>query len=228
MHKVAGRSTVGTFLTEVAVRKMLIDLLDEDENVEAVARGTDILGKPIFAVRTDKRGLLVHMTRSFKVKDKDTMTLAKLDKKLRRLALVQGTFLSPPGEPAFRNEKEKDLYEAEKTAIKRLLEPDESIMTLGLARDTNLDDANYYYVAFTDRRVMIGRLFDKREIVDTQSLPLSEIESWDALSGENPVPLDVPIISSQDQRLHFKLADGSKRKLLVTDLFGFRREDSPD
>lgn len=206
---------------------MFIERLDEGESIEAVARGADLLGRPVLVARTDKRGVLLRLNKSFEVKGKETISLGKLDRKLRRMALVKGTFLSPPGEPVFRNDREKELYDAARDAIGRVLEPEENLMTLGLARDSNLDP-EYFYVAFTDRRVLVARLFDRREIVETRSIPLADLETWEARSGEDPVPIDVPIMSNQDQRLYLKTADGEEIKLLSTDLFGFRREDSPD
>jgi hypothetical protein len=218
---------LGTFLTETTVRKVLLDLVDEDESIEAVTRGTDLLERPVFVGKTNRRGLLVRLSRSFEVKETETIPLGKLDRKLRRMALVKGTYLAPPGDLLSRTDKEKALFESAKELLELDLESGESIITLGMARDGNKDPA-YFYVAFTDRHIILAKLAGKREIAETESMELGDIEAWELLVGDDPVPVDIPLLSSQEQRLVIRRGDGTERRLLITDLFGHRREDAPD
>ena len=218
---------MGQFLTETAVRRVLIDLLDEGESIEAVARGTDLLGRPVFVAKTDKRGLVVRLSKSFEVKEQETIPLGKLDKKLKRMALVKGLYLSPPGEPVFRSEKETSLYQAARSLLKEQLEPEESLVTIGMARDGDVKP-RYFYVAFTDRRVMLARLSGKREIEDVESFPLSRSRPGRLAAATPPVPADIPSLASQEQRLYLQTKDGTERMLLLTDFLGFRRDDAPD
>lgn len=219
---------MGTFMTETTVRKTLIDRLDEGEQIEAVARGTDLLGRPYFVGKTDKRGLILRLSRSYEVKEVESVPLGKLDKKLRRMALVKGIYLAPPGEPPFKSDKEQALYRQEKQALEQVLEPGESVMTLGLCREPGASEATFYFLAFTDRRLLLAKLSGKREIGDIESIPLDALESFELRHGDDPVPIDIPLVASQEARLYLKYKDGPERKLLITDLFGHRREDAPD
>lgn len=219
---------MGTFLTETAVRKTFLDRMDEGEKLQAVARGTDLLGKPVYAGKTDRRGLILRLSRSYEVKEEESVPLGRLDKKLKRMALVKGTYLAPPGEPAFSSDKLHAVYDAERETLKGLLEPGEELMTVGMAREPGLGDKDYFYVAFTNQRVILARLRGRREVSQVEGVALADLESFEMRNGNDPVPIDIPVFQGQEERLFFSFADGLERRLLVTDLFGHRREDAPD
>ena len=219
---------MGTFLTETTIRKQLIDMLDEGEELEAVARGTDLLARPHFAGKTDRRGILLRLSRSYEVKDIEIIPLHKLDRKLRRYALAKGLILAPPGEPAFKNDKEKALFEAGMEAIARRLDEGESVVTMGMARDPGLAEPKYYFLVFTDRRFLIAKLSGNRDIYMVDAIPLDELEQFELRHGGDPIPIDIPLITGQEERLYARFKDGRERTFLVTDLFGQRREDAPD
>jgi hypothetical protein len=219
---------MSSFLTETTVRKALIVRLEEGEQIEAVARGTDLLGRPYYVGKTDKRGLILRLSKSFEVKEEESVPLGKLDKKLKRMALVKGIYLAPPGEPPFKSDKERSLFEMEKEALEQVMEPGETIMSLGLAREPGHGEGAFYYLAFTDRRIVLARLSGKREIADVEGIPLGELESFELRNGDDPIPIDIPLVASQESRLYLQEENGTRRRLLVTDLFGHRREDAPD
>jgi Bacterial PH domain len=219
---------LASFITEVTVRKTLIDRLEDGEQLAVVARGTDLLGRPYFVGKTDKRGLVLRLSKSYEVKEEESIPLSKLDKKLKRMALVKGIYLAPPGEPPFKSDKERALFEAEKESLKQVLEPEESIMTLGLCRDPGMSGKSFYYIAFTDRRIILAKLSGKREIADVEGIPLDELESFELRHASDPVPIDIPVVTGQEERLFLQFKNGQERKLLITDLFGHRREDAPD
>ncbi|MHB8896260.1 MAG: hypothetical protein ACYC99_13930 [Candidatus Geothermincolia bacterium] len=215
-------------MTETTVRKQLLDFLEEGEQIEAVARGTDLLDRPHYAGKTDRRGILLKLSKSYEVKGKEIIPLGKLDKKLRRLALGKGLIMSPPGEPAFKNDKERGLYEASSETLKKRLEEGESVLTMGMARHPDLKDPKYYYLAFTDKRFVMAKLSGNRDIYLVDGVPLDELESFELRHGDDPIPIDIPLFMGQEERLYVRYKDGSERTFLVTDLFGHRREDAPD
>jgi hypothetical protein len=216
------------FLTEATVKATLEEAMDPGEVLEAMARGTDLLGRPHFAGKTDKRGILLRLSKDFEVKERQYIPLTKLDKKLKRFALVKGLFLSPPGETAFRTDKEDALFASEQEALKEYLEPEDSFVTLGMGRDPGLGSETFYFVAFTNSRLILARLSGKREVEATDVIPLDALESFEMKHNGNPVPIDRPAIASQDQTLFLKYKSGRERKVLITDMFGHRREDAPD
>jgi len=219
---------MGTFLTETAVRKRMIDQLEEGEELQAVARGTDLLARPHFAARTDRRGILIRFTKSYEVKDREVIPLKKLDRKLRRYALGKGLIMAPPGEPAFKSEREKEVFDAAMESLGRRLEEGESVMTMGMARDPGREDPKYYYLAFTDRRFLMAKLSGNRDIYMVDAIPLDELESYELMSEDVSIPIDIPLITGQEEKLVVKRKDGQERTFLLTDLFGSRRGDAPE
>jgi len=217
-------------MTESTVRRAFDGVLEDGEQIEALARGTDLLGRPHYAAKTDKRGILLKLSKSFEVRDKDTeiIPLGKLDKKLRRYALGKGLILAPPGDPAFKNDKERALYETARAAVEKKLEDGESIITMGMAHDPGIKDPIYYYLAFTDRRFIMAKLSGNRDIYKVESVPLELLDSYEVRHKEDPVPIDVPFITSQEDGLVIKYRSGSERRFMLTDIFGHRREDAPD
>jgi len=219
---------VGTFITETSVRNALSDRLAEGEKLDAVARGTDLLGRPHYVGRTDRRGIVLRLSKSYEPRDEESIPLKKLDKKLSRMAIGKGLWLSVPGEPHFSTDKEKALFNAEKEALEEHLDEGEELMTLGMARDPDISRTLFYYLAFTDRRLMMARLRGDRVIGDVEGIPLAALESYELRNGDDPVPIDIPAMSSQEQKLFIKYKGGRERKFLMTDMFGHRREDAPD
>lgn len=218
---------MGAFLTETTVRKKLIDYLEEGEELEAVARGTDLLARPYFAGKTDRRGILLRLTKSYEVKDEEIIPLKKLDKKLSRYALGKGLILAPPGEPALKNEKEEKVYASAVEALGRRLDDGETVMTMGMARDPGKDEPKYYFLAFTDRRFLMAKLSGNRDIYMVDAIPLDELESFELRNGDDPIPIDIPLFTGQEEELWVTYKDGRERRFLITDLFGARRGDAP-
>ena len=219
---------MGTFITETSVRNALADKLEEGERIEAVARGTDLLGRPCYAGKTEKRGIVLRLSKTFEPKDVEFIPLKKLDKKLRRLALVKGLYMAPPGDAPFRSDKEKSLFESEKEGLQEHLDPGEEIMTLGMAREPDTSKPTFYFLAFTDKRLMMAKLSGSRQIDGVEAIPLAALETYELRQGDDPVPIDIPLMESQEQKLFIKYKGGRERKFLLTDLFGHRREDAPD
>jgi hypothetical protein len=226
----AEEGVVSGFMTEETVKKAFDGILTDGEQIEAVARGTDLLGRPHYAAKTDKRGILLKLSKSYEVREKDTeiIPLGKLDKKLRRYALGKGLILAPPGDPAFKNDQEKALYKSSKEAVEKKLEDGESVMTMGMARDPGIKDPIYYYLAFTDRRFVMAKLSGNRDIYKVESVPLELLGSYEIRHKDDPVPIDVPFISNQEDALVITYKSGSERRFMLTDIFGHRREDAPD
>jgi len=219
---------VGTFITETSVRNALSDRLAEGEKLDAVARGTDLLGRPHYVGKTDRRGIVLRLSKSYEPRDEESISLKKLDKKLSRMAIGKGLWLSPPGELHFSTDKEKALFNSEKEALEEHLEEGEELMTLGMARDPDISRILFYYLAFTDRRLMMARLRGDRVITDVEGIPLAALEFYELRNGDDPVPIDIPAMSSQEQKLFIKYKGGRERKFLMTDMLGHRREDAPD
>ena len=216
------------FLTEATVKATLEEAMDPGEELEATARGTDLLGRPHFAGKTDKRGILLRLSKDFEVKERQYIPLNKLDKKLKRFALVKGLILAPPGETAFRSDKEDALFASEKETLKEYLEPDDSFVTLGMGRDPGLGSEMFYYIAFTNSRLILARISGNRKVEATDVIPLDALDSFEMKHNGNQVPIDRPAIASQDQILYIQYKSGRERKVLITDMFGHRREDAPD
>lgn len=219
---------MGTFITETSVRNALSDRLGEGEKLDAVARGMDLLGRPHYVGKTDRRGIVLRLSKSYEPKDEESIPLKKLDKKLTRMALGKGLWLSPPGELHFSTDKEKALFNTEKEALEEHLEDGEELMTLGMAKDPDISKPAFYYLAFTDRRLMMAKLSGDRVIGDVEGIPLAALEFYELRNGDDPVPIDIPAMSSQEQKLFLKYKGGRERKFLLTDMFGHRREDAPD
>lgn len=219
---------MGTFITETSVRNALSDRLAEGEKLDAVARGTDLLGRPHYVGKTDRRGIVLRLSKSYEPRDEESISLKKLDKKLSRMAIGKGLWLSPPGELHFSTDKEKALFNSEKEALEEHLEEGEELMTLGMARDPDISRILFYYLAFTDRRLMMARLRGDRVITDVEGIPLAALEFYELRNGDDPVPIDIPAMSSQEQKLFIKYKGGRERKFLMTDMLGHRREDAPD
>ena len=219
---------MGTFLTETAVWKRMIDELEEGERLEAVARGTDLLARPHFAGKTDRRGILLRLSKSYEVKGREVISLKKLERKLRRYALGKGLIMAPPGEPAFKSDREKEVFDAAVESLGRRLEEGESVMTMGMARDPGHEDPKYYYLAFTDRRFLMAKLSGNRDVYMVDGVPLDGLESFELLHEDVPIPIDIPLITGQEEKLVVKRKDGRERTFLLTDLFGSRRGDAPE
>jgi hypothetical protein len=115
---------MGSFITETSVRNVLLERLADGEKLDAVARGIDMLGRPHYVGRTDRRGIVLRLSKSFEPRDEESIPLKKLDKKLTRMALGKGLWLSPPGELHFTTDKEKALFAAEKEALEEHLDDD--------------------------------------------------------------------------------------------------------
>ena len=219
---------MGTFITESSVRNAFSDRLADGEKIEAVARGTDLLGRPHYVAKTDRRGIALRLSKSYEPREEESVPLRKLDKKLQRWMIGKGLWLSPPGELHFSTDRERALFTAEKEALEEHLEEGEEIMTLGMAKDPDPSRIVYYFLAFTDRRLMMARLKGDREISDVEGIPLAALESYEMRNGDDPVPIDIPAMSSQELKLFIKYKGGRERKFLVTDMLGHRREDAPD
>src|SRR5665647_39954 len=106
-------------------RNALADRLAEGEKLDAVARGTDLLGRPHYVGKTDRRGIVLRLSKSYEPRDEESISLKKLDKKLSRMAIGKGLWLSPPGELHFSTDKEKALFNSEKEALEEHLEEGE-------------------------------------------------------------------------------------------------------
>jgi len=219
---------MGSFITETSVRNVLSERIADGEKLDVVARGTDMLGRPHYVGRTDRRGIVLRLSKSYEPRDEESIPLKKLDKKLARMALGKGLWLSPPGELHFTTEKEKGLFATEKETLEEHLEEGEEIMTLGMARDPDISRIVFYYLAFTDRRLLMARLRGDRVIADVEGIPLAALEFYELRNGDDAVPIDIPAMSSQEQKLYLKYKGGRERKFLLTDMFGHRREDAPD
>jgi hypothetical protein len=112
-------------------------------------------------------------------------------------------------------------------SLTKLIEQGEAFTTVGLCREKEAGLAtSFLYVVLTDKRIVFARLSDKREVQESEGVPLSDIADIALFHGSDRVPLDTPLFASQELILHVDYKGGRQRRFLVTDLFGHRREDA--
>lgn len=217
------------FLTEETIRHTLSGLLEAGEVLGQVQRGVDSFGRPHMLAETDRRALLVRFSKSFDLNSAKTIPLNRLEKKLKGYARLEGLALAPPATPLVRGDGEYGLFMHARDTVSESFGPGEKLITLGLCREREAwFMTSYYYVAFTDSRVLLMRLSKNREVEEVESVPLEEVSGFSLLHDRKPVPIDTPLFSGQELSLQFRFADGRERSFLLTDLHGHRREDAPD
>jgi|GEM_PF-958766 len=217
----------GDLITERSVRAAFSAMVDEGEKIESVRRGFDMMGRPHALAVTDRRALFVKLSKSFELKSTKAIPLARLDKKLKGFERLDGLKLVDARLPTVASERERSIYELAVDSLTKLIEQGEAFTTVGLCREKEAGLAtSFLYVVLTDKRIVFARLSDKREVQESEGVPLSDIADIALFHGSDRVPLDTPLFASQELILHVDYKGGRQRRFLVTDLFGHRREDA--
>ncbi len=116
---------------------------------------------------------------------------------------------------------EEDMREK----VTPFLEPGEQVVTMGWASEKGF---KYYYVALTDRRLLLVRLSAMNKVKGEESIPLTELEAASVHKGYKYAPLDMKLLSSlAETSLYIRTRDGKKRALRFPLIAGLKNKEVP-
>lgn len=119
----------------------------------------------------------------------------------------------------------KPTAEGMKEAVSAFLEPDENLVTVGWASEKGV---KYYYVALTDRRLIIVRLSTFYKVKGEESVLIADLEGCSIYDGFKYAPPDIKLISSMaETTLYIKTKDGKKREFRFANILGLDNKQVP-
>ena len=119
----------------------------------------------------------------------------------------------------------KPTEEGMNEAVSQFLEPGEELVTVGWAAEKGV---KYYYVALTDRRLLIIKLSTFYKVKGAESIPIAELEGCSVYEGFKYAPLDAQLISKlAETSLYIKTKSGDKRALRFAAILGLHNKEVP-
>lgn len=114
---------------------------------------------------------------------------------------------------------EEDMREK----VASFLEPGEEVLTMGWASEKGM---KYYYVALTNRRLLLVRLSIMNKVKGEESIPLAELEAASVHKGYKYAPLDMKLLSSlAETTLYIRTKDGKKRAFQFPLIAGLKNKE---
>ncbi|MHB8896301.1 MAG: hypothetical protein ACYC99_14140 [Candidatus Geothermincolia bacterium] len=119
----------------------------------------------------------------------------------------------------------KPTMEGMKEAVSQFLEQGEELLTVGWASEKGV---KYFYVALTDRRLIIVRLSTFYKVKDAESVPIGDLEGCSIYEGFKYAPVDAQLISRLvETSLYVKTKDGKKRAFRFPKILGLDNKQVP-
>jgi hypothetical protein len=116
---------------------------------------------------------------------------------------------------------EEDMREK----VSSFLQPGEQVVTMGWASEKGI---KYYYVALTDRRLLLVRLSFSNKVKGEESIPLQELTAASVHKGYKYAPLDMKLLSSMvETSLYIRTRDGKKRAFRFPLIAGLNNKEVP-
>ena len=119
----------------------------------------------------------------------------------------------------------KPTEEGMKEAVSQFLDPGENLVTVGWAAEKGV---KYFYIALTDKRLLIIKLSTFYKVKGEESIPLSDLEGCSVYEGYKYAPIDAQLISSMaETSLYLKTRDGKKRAFRFPAIIGLNNKEVP-
>jgi hypothetical protein len=212
-------------LTSEYMAGVMSPLLDEGEQIVNFAYGYQ--KKFHYVAVTERRAAVAKFSPGQTLDKVEYVSPQKLPGKVKWMKRWSGLEVKPLGYPQVDTVAELTQYILFREEILPHLEAGERLLTFAMTRDgATSSAANYYTVAFTDRRVMMLDLSTAEPGV-SYSKPASEIEEFGLLYKEVLDPVATPLLAGLIGALFIKEVSGAERTLFVTNLFGQRQVDQP-
>ena len=115
--------------------------------------------------------------------------------------------------------------EGMRETVNAFLQPGEEVVTMGWASEKGI---KYYYVALTDKRLLLVRLSMSNKVKGEESIPLQELVAASVHKGYKYAPLDMKLLSSMaETSLYIRTRDGKKRALSFPMIAGLENKEVP-
>jgi hypothetical protein len=115
--------------------------------------------------------------------------------------------------------------EGMREAVAAFLQPGEDLVTMGWASEKGI---KYYYVALTDRRILLVRLSMSNKVKGEESIPRQELVAASVHKGYKYAPLDMKLLSSMaETSLYIRTRDGKKRAFRFPVVMGLNNKEVP-
>jgi hypothetical protein len=119
----------------------------------------------------------------------------------------------------------KFTEQAMKETLAQFLESGENLIAAGWAAEKG---TRYFYVALTDRRILLVRLSMTYKVKGDESIPFSQLEAYSLHEGFKIAPIDVQMISRMaETSLYLKPTSGKKRALRFSAILGYPNKEVP-
>lgn len=119
----------------------------------------------------------------------------------------------------------KPTEEGMREAVAGFMEPGEEMVTVGWASEKG---TKFYYVALTDRRLLVVRLSAFYKVKGAESIPLGELEGCSIYEGFKYAPPDVKLISQMaETSLYVKPRGGKQRAFRFANILGLDNKEVP-
>jgi len=105
------------------------------------------------------------------------------------------------------------------------LEPGEEVVTVGWGSRKGV---KYFYIALTNRRIIIIRLSTFYKVKGEESIPLSEVEACTIHEGFKYAPPDMQLIASMAETpFYIKTKGGKKYEFMFPVIMGLQNKEVP-
>jgi hypothetical protein len=112
-----------------------------------------------------------------------------------------------------------------KEAVSKFLEPEEDLVTVGWA---SVKGVRFYFVALTDRRLLIIRLSAFYKVKGEESISLADLEVCSMKEGSKAASLDLQFIEGMAETpLYVKAKGGKERVFNFANILGLDNKSVP-